>query len=117
MPGRVGGRHKEVDAAFNEGLVVVTEHRACEFFLKPIGKAPTVKPVLKCAIALVIKQACHDGSPWTDHLRNSASEFARIFSHSRPGWQLYLQSCEPLLDRSIVGPQFGSHVFNQNARW
>jgi hypothetical protein len=50
-------------------------------------------------------------------LRNSAGEFARIFSHSRPGWQLYLRSGEPPLDRSIVGPQFGSHVFNQNARW
>jgi hypothetical protein len=65
----------------------------------------------------VIKQACHDGSPWPDHLRNSASEFARIFSHSRPGWHLYLRSRDAPLDRSIVGPQFGSHVFNQNPQW
>src|SRR6202022_282276 len=79
MPGRVGGCQKEVDAAFNEGLVVVAEHRACQLFFEPIGKAPTVKLVLKCTIALMIKQACHDWSPWPDHLRNRASEFARRF--------------------------------------
>src|SRR5229473_2196289 len=82
MPGRVSGRHKEVDAAFNEGLVVVAEHRACQLLFEPIGKAPTVKPVLKCTIALVIKQACHDGSPWLDHLRNSGRKFARMFEFS-----------------------------------
>jgi hypothetical protein len=35
----------------------------------------------------------------------------RIFSHSRPGWHLYLRS------RDAPLPQFGSHVFNQNAQW
>src|ERR1700730_2886873 len=29
----------------------------------------------------------------------------------------YPRSCEVPLGRSIVGPQFGSHVFDQNARW
>src|ERR1700730_17998839 len=82
MPGRVGGRHKEVDAAFDKALVVVAEHRACQLFLEPIGKAPAVKLVLKCTIALVIEQACHDGSPWPDHLWNSASKFARTFEFS-----------------------------------
>src|ERR1700716_1703183 len=82
MPGRVGGRHKEVDAAFDKDLVVVAEHRACQLFLEPIGKAPAVKLVLKCTIALVIEQACHDWSPWPDHLRNSASKLARMFEFS-----------------------------------
>jgi hypothetical protein len=31
-----------------------------------IGKAPAVKLVLKYAIALVIKHACHGASPWPD---------------------------------------------------
>src|SRR5450432_721719 len=120
MPGRVGGRHEEVDAAFDKDLVVVAEHRACQFFLEPIGKAPAFKLVLKCTIALVIEQACHDWSPWPDRSRNSASEFARMFEFSlisgRAG-TLYPRSCEAPLDRSIVGPQFGSHVFDQNAQW
>src|SRR5216684_3337087 len=120
MPGRVGGRHKEVGAAFDKDLVVVAEHRACQLFLEPIGKAPTVKLVLKCTIALVIEQACHDWSPWPDHLRNSASKFARMFEFSLiPGraGTLYPRSWEVPLDCSIVGPQFRSHVFDQNAQW
>src|SRR5712692_1648102 len=120
MPGRVGGRHKKVDAAFNKDLVVVAEHRACQLFLEPIGKAPTVKLVLKCTIALVIEQACHDWSPWPDHLRNSGRKFARMFEFSLiPGraGTLYLRSRDAPLDRSIVEPQFGSHVFNQNPQW
>src|SRR5216684_7082513 len=120
MPGRVSGRHKEVDAAFNEGLVVVAEHRACQLLFEPIGKAPTIKPILKCTIALVIKQACHDGSPWPDHLRNSGRKFDRMFEFSlipgRAGTFIFDRARVPL-DRSIVGPQFGSHVFNQNPQW
>src|ERR1700676_5384239 len=82
MPGRVGGRHEEVDAAFDKDLVVVAEHRTCQLFLEPIGKAPAVKLVLKCSVALVIEQACHDWSPWPDHLRNSASKLARMLEFS-----------------------------------
>src|SRR5260370_41650720 len=82
MPGRVGGRHKEVDPAFDKDLVVVAEHRACQLFLEPIGKAPAVKLVLKCTIALAIEQACHDWSPWPDHLRNSARKLARMLEFS-----------------------------------
>src|ERR1700674_1732480 len=108
MPGRVGGRHKEVDAAFDKALVVVAEHRACQLFLEPVGKAPAVKLVLKCTVALVIEQACHDGSPWPDHLWNSASKFARMFEFSLiPGraGTLYPRSCAmpwavPLLGRN-----------------
>ena len=54
----VGGRNKEVDAAFNEAFVVVAERGARQFF-QAIGKAPTVELVLKYAIAFVIKHAWH----------------------------------------------------------
>src|SRR5450631_560472 len=57
------------------------------FSFEPTGKAPTVKPVLKCVIALVIKQACHDWSPWPDHLEpRRLPRLFRIFSHSKAGW-------------------------------
>jgi hypothetical protein len=50
--------------------------------------------------------------------RQQIGPHVRIFSSFQAGLApFYPRSCEVPLGRSIVGPQFGSHVFDQNAQW
>ena len=54
---RVGGGDEEKGGALDEGLVVVGERGARQFFFQPVGDAPAVEAILQVPVAVMVHDA------------------------------------------------------------